>query len=526
MLSRVSIKIKILLSLLVLVMATSVVYMASSYFRINALMSQEIERHGLDDIETFGTLVAPYVFESDYVTVQSIADQLVRDGDIESVAIVEANMKVWISSAGHADDRFASDAFYRELFDKAVSGFRQLTDTETRLMEFAYPIKSLGKTAYLVVATINAEPIQAQAQSRLRDIAVIMVGIMIISSMLAWYLSGKLTRPLEGLMRGTREIANGNLNYRIAVTSEDEFGRLSTSFNDMSNQLERESADLKQAEQKLRDARDTLEVTVENRTHELASTIELLQQEIKNREIISTELENKNAELERFAYTVSHDLKSPLVTINGFIGLLARDLAAEDSVRVNQDLEKIRLAADTMAELLNDLLELSRIGQVKGQSGPCDLVAIVNQARAMLELNIEERGIEFVIDPMPTVEVDASRITEVYQNLIENSVKFMGEQSSPRIHIGAHEKDEMIECFVRDNGVGIEGEFHIQIFDLFERLSNNVEGTGVGLAVVKRIIEVHGGETWVESGGLGQGCCVWFSLPKANVDREKTAASV
>jgi len=104
---------------------------------------------------------------------------------------------------------------------------------------------------------------------------------------------------------------------------------------------------------------------------------------------------------------------------------------------------------------------------------------------------------------------------EVYQNLIENAIKYMGEQQAPRIRVGAEVKDDMLHCFVSDNGIGIEDKFQEQIFGLFQRLSNDNSGTGIGLALVKRIIEVHGGKAWVESEGLGKGTSLWFTLPCA-----------
>ena len=266
-------------------------------------------------------------------------------------------------------------------------------------------------------------------------------------------------------------------------------------------------------EQNLQDAKDTLESTVYERTKQLNQTVNQLQQEVRERTIISSELENKNAELERFAYTASHDLKTPLVTIKGFVGLLERDLAAHDTERIAQDIEKINQAADTMARLLEELLELSRIGRVVGDLVTCSLTKIAKQAVQMAEAKIYAIDAVVTVDPMPEVSVDRLRLTEVYQNLIENSLKFMGDQKRPHIHIGCSDRDGEPCFFVRDNGIGIATEYHDLVFGLFERLSMDVAGTGVGLALVKRIIEVHHGRVWVESDGPGGGTTMFFTLP-------------
>ena len=226
------------------------------------------------------------------------------------------------------------------------------------------------------------------------------------------------------------------------------------------------------------------------------------------------ELESKNAELERFIYTVSHDLKSPLVTIRGFLGLLEQDALNGNTVQMKQDMQHINAAAVKMQQLLNELLELSRIGRLMNPPEAIPLTHLAHEALGLVASLIEERHVTVVIDPsLPVVYGDRHRLREVLQNLIENSVKYMGDQPEPQIEIGMRQdRDEMV-LFVRDNGVGIEPRFHEKVFGLFERLNAGTEGTGVGLALVKRIVEVHGGRIWVESEGKDQGTTICVVLP-------------
>ena len=230
-------------------------------------------------------------------------------------------------------------------------------------------------------------------------------------------------------------------------------------------------------------------------------------------------LEAKNAELERFAYTVSHDLKSPLVTILGFTQVLGGEIAAGNTKQVQQHIFWIQMAARKMQHLLNDLLALSRSGRVTRPPGEVSLAALAYEAVILVAGPITARKVQVEIDPgLPTVCGDGGRLVEVFQNLIENAVKYMGRQPEPRIEIGAARGDQEILCFVRDNGIGIAPQFKEKIFDLFERLDGCNEGTGVGLARVKRIVEAHGGRTWVESEGEGQGSTFWFTLPQKQPD--------
>ncbi len=232
------------------------------------------------------------------------------------------------------------------------------------------------------------------------------------------------------------------------------------------------------------------------------------------RQALIAELEAKNAELERFTYTVSHDLKSPLITIQGFLGFLEQAALAGDVEQVKADIGRISNAASKMQKLLEDLLELSRIGRVVNAPQAVPLGELAHETVGLLAGQLMERGVEVVIAAdLPVVYGDRPRLLEVLQNLVENAVKYMGEQPRPSVEIGLRYHDDEPVFFVRDNGIGIEPRYHERVFDLFARLDQKSTGTGVGLAIVKRIVEVHGGRIWVESEGVGEGSTFCFTLP-------------
>jgi PAS domain S-box-containing protein len=233
------------------------------------------------------------------------------------------------------------------------------------------------------------------------------------------------------------------------------------------------------------------------------------------REKLIKELEAKNAELERFTYTVSHDLKSPLVTIKGFLGFLKRDFASQNEERFLGDIERISNATVRMDLLLRDLLELSRIGRLINPSENVSFDELAHEAVELVHGQLEACGVQVQIAPyLPAVYGDRRRLVEALQNLLDNAIKFMGEQPYPFIEIGQSGEDgDMPIFFVKDNGVGFAPEYCEHIFGLFNKLDPKTEGSGVGLALVKRIIEVHGGKIWVES-ERGKGATFYFSVPK------------
>ncbi|MCP4662018.1 MAG: response regulator [bacterium] len=256
-----------------------------------------------------------------------------------------------------------------------------------------------------------------------------------------------------------------------------------------------------------------------------------LRAQLVERERLIAELEARNAELERVSYTVSHELKGPLVTIKGFLGLLREDAAAGDGERLEEDVERIAGAANQLRRLLDELLEFLRIGRIIKTPEEVPFGGLARAAVAALSEELAERGVAVEIAPdLPVVFADRARLVEVLQILISNAVRFMGDQIAPRVEVGARRQgpeaapSEPI-FFVRDNGIGIKREYHEKVFGLFERLDAATEGTGVGLALVKRIVEVHGGRVWVESEGADRGSTFCFTLPRGPADPHPIAGA-
>jgi len=239
-----------------------------------------------------------------------------------------------------------------------------------------------------------------------------------------------------------------------------------------------------------------------------------LEDDLNHRKTLIEELETKNAELERFTYTVSHDLKSPLVTITGFLGYLEKDALAGDAEKVKGNINRISNAARKMHALLNDLLELSRIGRLMNPPEDVRFSEIVNEAVDRVRGKLDEiNALVEIQRDLPIIHCDRIRLVEVVQNLVENAAKYSNPMSQPRIEIGAQEDGQSrFTFFVRDNGIGIAPKYHDNIFGLFNQLNATSAGTGIGLTLVKRIIEVHGGHIWIES-ETGKGATFFFTLP-------------
>ncbi len=227
-------------------------------------------------------------------------------------------------------------------------------------------------------------------------------------------------------------------------------------------------------------------------------------------------LQMKNDDMEQFLYTVSHDLRSPLVTVKAFLGYLEADMKSGNRERVTQDLQFIHSAADKMKLLLDELLELSRVDRVENPPVKTSLIQIAHEVLDVLAGVVDDRKIELCL-PGTDVQLfgDRPRFCQIWQNLIENAIKYSHGCDQPRVEIGFRKTAEETEFFVKDNGIGIDPLYQDRIFSMFEKLDPGSPGAGIGLAMVRRIIDKFGGRIWVESGGCNTGSCFCFTLPTA-----------
>lgn len=233
------------------------------------------------------------------------------------------------------------------------------------------------------------------------------------------------------------------------------------------------------------------------------------------------ELEESNRELEDFTYVVSHDLKEPLRGIEGFSSFLTEDYSRVIGEEGRRYLANIRESTVRMKALIEDLLELSRIGRIKEEHTRIDVAQMIEEVRRDLEFSIREKGVDFRVQPdLPAITGEAIHLKEVFKNLISNAVKF-SRPTAGVVEIGCEPAEGAFQFFVRDDGIGIDSQYHERIFQIFQRLNRreDYEGTGAGLAICKKVITSHGGRIWVES-ALGQGSTFRFTVPAAPLPEE------
>ena len=336
-------------------------------------------------------------------------------------------------------------------------------------------------TPWMVVAQLPSRLVVAPARAYITTMAPIALAIVIIGALVAWWGSRRLTKPLADVTRAAEAIAEGDLGPRVAVDRDDELGRLARSFNTMAEQVSR--------------SRHHLEAQVAQRTKALEGT---------------------NAELEAFSYSVSHDLRAPLRAIHGFARILLEDHNAKLEPEAQRLLGVIDQNTRRMGQLIDDLLAFSRLGRKEITTGPVDMSELAHAvADEIRRADAGRNGsLEIKIDALPGAMGDHALLRQVMSNLLQNAAKFTRDKPTAHIEVGSTRDDGQVVYYVKDNGAGFDARYTDKLFGVFQRLhsTEQFDGTGVGLAIVKRIVQRHGGRVWAE-GQLNQGATFYFTLP-------------
>lgn len=237
-------------------------------------------------------------------------------------------------------------------------------------------------------------------------------------------------------------------------------------------------------------------------------------QDVTEQRATSELLRQKKEELERFIFTISHDLKTPLITINAFTDSLEQDIARQNPERIARDLKRVRSSTVRMQMLLHELLDFMRIGYQPNSATTFSLQELIEETRELIAGRLANRQLNMEVTKQPIMlHGDRPRLVQAMQNLLDNAVKFSSEYQPLHIKIDVRERNNQLELLIQDNGIGIAPEHQNKIFRLFEKIDPHTEGTGIGLVMVKRIIEEQGGKIWFESAGQEQGTTFFLTLP-------------
>jgi signal transduction histidine kinase len=338
-----------------------------------------------------------------------------------------------------------------------------------------------------------------------------------LSLPLSYVIVRRIFLPIRELVVATNKISGGDLDQRVAIHRPDVIGTLARAFNEMVQRVRQQQRDVEQvndqlavankrlaeANERLAEANVDLEEKVEQRTAQLETANRRLSQEI--------------AEKEDFLRAISHDLNAPLRNIAGMATMLLMKHRDKFDEEVIHRLERIKSNVEVETDLIGELLELSRIKTRRQKMEAVETEHLVSDLRGMFEADLKSRDIRLIVDtPLPILHAERLRMRQVFQNLIDNAIKYMGEGSPQReIHVGCKVRSTEAEFYVRDTGMGIDAEDLGKVFFVFRRGKNstaqNIAGKGVGLASVKSIVETYSGRIWAES-EVGKGSTFRFTI--------------
>lgn len=327
-------------------------------------------------------------------------------------------------------------------------------------------------------------------------IALGVLGVAVpVASLLAWLVGRKLSAPIIKLTAASERIAGGDLSCRVAIQSNDEVESLANSFNNMTEALQKTITDRDQEIANRKKAENTLEVLNKN----LQSTVR--------------QLSRANRELKEFAYIAAHDLRAPMTAIGSLAGMISNDCRHVLNEQSKQQLDMIIQRTERMDEFINGILRYATLGHVPVQKEKVDISDIVKEA--ISQVGVPEETIEVTVENnLPVVMGQRTHFAHIFHNLLDNAVKYM-DKPKGRIKIGCVEQDSFWRFSIADNGPGIEQKYFDKIFQIFQTLTrrDEIEATGIGLSIVRKIVELYGGKVWLES-KPGEGSTFFFTLPK------------
>lgn len=373
-----------------------------------------------------------------------------------------------------------------------------------------------------VVLAVDDDEMLAERNAFLKQVALILLaGLSIGLLVFAWF-ARTIVAPVHQLSEAALAISHGEWAKSLPQSNAvDEVGDLTRAFSQMSENLSAAHGDLAKQAAALQDANTRLHLEITEH-RQAQDDIFHLNQELEQRVIQRTaQLKVANQELEAFAYSVSHDLRAPLRSIDGFSQALLDDYGAQLDEEGQEFLQRVRGASQRMAQLIDDLLYLSRITRGEMIRQPVDLSGLAELVAQELQQNNPQRQVEMVIQPKVTADGDPRLLRVVLENLLGNAWKFTGRQERGRIEFGMERNRSIAEnvppvelvYYVRDNGAGFDPAYAEKLFGVFQRLHRVDEfpGTGIGLATVQRIIHRHGGQVWAD-GEVGKGATFFFTL--------------
>ncbi|MFI7421927.1 ATP-binding protein [Nonomuraea sp. NPDC049684] len=328
---------------------------------------------------------------------------------------------------------------------------------------------------------LGPRPAMAAQLDRLNVALIVLFGVLLAGGAgLAFVIRYAVLKPIDQLTEQVRTVAAGDFDHRLGVDRPAELSELSSHVDSMRRRIV--SAWRGAADQ-------------------------------------ADELRRSNGELEQFAYVASHDLQEPLRKVASFTQMLEQRYGPQLDDRARQYIHYAVDGAKRMQLLINDLLDFSRVGRVSGERVPTDSGQALDRALENLSATIEDSGATVTRDGLPVVEGNRTQLTQLFQNLVENAVKFRSEDP-PRVRLTAERKGDMWEFSCSDNGIGVDPKYADRIFLIFQRLHPRdvYPGTGIGLALCRKIVEYHGGQLWLDAEPAGQGTTFRWTLPAAGGD--------